>query len=62
LKSAPYDHRPVLDEAITRANQKQRKKIPMRKVIAATFLSLEGVMQALGGPEEYPTGGFKHGG
>lgn len=34
----------------------------MRKVIAATFLSLDGVMQAPGGPEEDPTGGFKYGG
>ena len=34
----------------------------MRKVIAATFLSLDGVMQAPGGPDEDPTGGFKHGG
>lgn len=34
----------------------------MRKVIAATFVSLDGVMQAPGGPEEDPTGGFKHGG
>lgn len=34
----------------------------MRKVIAATFLSLDGVMQAPGGPEEDPTGGFKQGG
>ena len=34
----------------------------MRKVIAAAFLSLDGVMQAPGGPEEDPTGGFLHGG
>lgn len=34
----------------------------MRKVIAATFVSLDGVMQAPGGPEEDPTGGFQHGG
>jgi dihydrofolate reductase len=34
----------------------------MRKVIAATFLSLDGVMQAPGGPEEDPTGGFTMGG
>ena len=34
----------------------------MRKVIAAAFLSLDGVMQAPGGPGEDPTGGFKHGG
>jgi dihydrofolate reductase len=34
----------------------------MRKIVAAAFLSLDGVMQAPGGPEEDPTGGFKHGG
>ncbi|HEY4369121.1 MAG TPA: dihydrofolate reductase family protein [Steroidobacteraceae bacterium] len=34
----------------------------MRRVIAATFLSLDGVMQAPGGPEEDPTGNFNHGG
>ena len=34
----------------------------MRKVIAAAFVSLDGVMQAPGGPDEDPTGGFKHGG
>ena len=34
----------------------------MRKIIAITQLSLDGVMQAPGGPEEDPTGGFTHGG
>jgi len=34
----------------------------MRQVIAAAFVSLDGVMQAPGGPEEDPTGGFKYGG
>jgi dihydrofolate reductase len=34
----------------------------MRKVVAAAFTSLDGVMQAPGGPEEDPTGGFKYGG
>jgi dihydrofolate reductase len=34
----------------------------MRKIIAATFVSLDGVMQAPGGPEEDPTGGFRFGG
>src|SRR5687767_6551 len=34
----------------------------MRKVIAATFLSLDGVMQAPGGPAEDPTGEFAYGG
>src|SRR4051812_14688336 len=34
----------------------------MRKIIAITQLSLDGVMQAPGGPEEDPQGGFTHGG
>lgn len=34
----------------------------MRNVVAATFLSLDGVMQAPGGPEEDIAGGFSHGG
>ena len=34
----------------------------MRKVVAAAFLSLDGVMQAPGGPPEDPTGGFAFGG
>jgi len=34
----------------------------MRKVIVAAFVSLDGVMQAPGGPEEDESGGFKYGG
>jgi dihydrofolate reductase len=34
----------------------------MRKLIILSFITLDGVMQAPGGPEEDPTGGFKHGG
>lgn len=34
----------------------------MRKLIAAAFVSLDGVMQAPGGPTEDPTGGFTQGG
>ncbi|HEY1656372.1 MAG TPA: dihydrofolate reductase family protein [Candidatus Tumulicola sp.] len=34
----------------------------MRKIIGAAFISLDGVMQAPGGPTEDPTGGFKYGG
>ncbi|MDY0040562.1 MAG: dihydrofolate reductase family protein [Desulforhabdus sp.] len=34
----------------------------MRKLIVFSFITLDGVMQAPGGPEEDPTGGFRHGG
>lgn len=34
----------------------------MRKIIAAAFVSLDGVMQAPGGPEEDRSGGFEFGG
>ena len=34
----------------------------MRKIIGAAFVSLDGVIQAPGGPTEDPTGGFAHGG
>jgi dihydrofolate reductase len=34
----------------------------MRKIVVLSFISLDGVMQAPGGPEEDPSGGFQYGG
>jgi dihydrofolate reductase len=34
----------------------------MRRIVGAVFVSLDGVMQAPGGPEEDPSGGFELGG
>lgn len=34
----------------------------MRKIIVLSFITLDGIMQAPGGPEEDPSGGFKYGG
>jgi dihydrofolate reductase len=46
----------------TRGSTANSERRWMRKVIGAAFVSLDGVMQAPGGPEEDPTGDFALGG
>jgi dihydrofolate reductase len=41
---------------------RRKAETTMRRIRVSTFISLDGVMQAPGGPEEDPTGGFKFGG
>src|SRR5215217_7179529 len=44
------------------AREATRKERTMRKVVVNEFMSLDGVVQAPGGPDEDPSGGFVHGG
>src|SRR5579859_1303808 len=39
-----------------------KQETSMRRIVVATFVSLDGIMQAPGGPQEDPTGGFALGG
>jgi dihydrofolate reductase len=42
--------------------KQKQKKAAMRKLVVLSFISLDGVMQAPGGPDEDKSDGFKYGG
>src|SRR3954469_22115943 len=53
-------HQPIFPASCD--TQRETKEIPMRKIVVAEFVSLDGVMQAPGGVDEDTDGGCGHGG
>jgi dihydrofolate reductase len=51
-----------LAPSLHRNQRASRREPDMRKVIVNEFMSLDGVVQAPGGADEDPSGGFEHGG
>src|SRR5688572_11018926 len=59
---APFDHRirKVVEAPFLR--EISRREVNMRRIIVAEMITLDGVMQAPGAPEEDTSGSFEHGG
>ena len=50
----------VHEQSAREEDGNSKKRDEMKKVVAVTQMTLDGLMQALGGPEE-PSGGFEQG-